>query len=128
MKGLFYLLLIPLFFACSENSVDEVAGNLSEQDSVTVLKDTVEIQEEPVIKNYEAKPYYTEGVGWGYVILVNDKPYINQPHIPAVPGTKGFSSEEKALKNANFVIYKLQNGIMPPSVTLDELDSLGVLD
>ncbi len=66
--------------------------------------------------------------GYGYKILIDGKVYINQASIPALSGNKGFSSPEKARKAANFVIYKIKNNILPPSVNRTELDSLGVLD
>ena len=65
---------------------------------------------------------------WGYQILKEGKLYINKPTIPAVQGNKGFKSEEAASKTAEFVILKLELGVMPPSVTIQELDSLNVLN
>jgi hypothetical protein len=65
--------------------------------------------------------------GFGYDILKNGSPYVHQPMIPAVPGNDGFSTEEKAGKAAAFVIYKIQHNILPPTVEVRELDSLGVL-
>jgi hypothetical protein len=66
--------------------------------------------------------------GWGYDIMNDGKIYIHQPNIPAIMGNNGFSSEEKAQEAGEFVIQKLKNNIVPPSVTPEELDSLGVLD
>jgi Domain of unknown function (DUF4907) len=66
--------------------------------------------------------------GWGYDIMINGEIHIHQPNIPAVMGNNGFSSEEKALMAGEFVIQKIKNNILPPSVTPEELDSLGVLD
>jgi hypothetical protein len=66
--------------------------------------------------------------GWGYNVLVDGKIYIHQPTVPAIMGNNGFSSEEKARRAGAFVISKIQNNIIPPSVTPEELDSLEVLD
>lgn len=66
--------------------------------------------------------------GWGYNILIDGRLYIHQPNIPAVMGNAGFSSEEKASKAGSFIVYKIRNNILPPSVTPEELDSLGVLN
>lgn len=66
--------------------------------------------------------------GWGYNILIDGRLYIHQPNIPAVMGNAGFSSEEKAAKAGSFIVYKIRNNILPPSVTPEELDSLGVLN
>ncbi|MCC7303236.1 MAG: DUF4907 domain-containing protein [Bacteroidia bacterium] len=65
--------------------------------------------------------------GFGYDIKIDGKTYIHQPNIPAVPGNDGFIEEERARKTGELVAYKVKNNIMPPSVTLEELDSLGVL-
>lgn len=64
---------------------------------------------------------------FGYDILIDGEPYIHQPHIPAVGGVSGFSSKEKAEIAGNYIIQKLNNNIIPPTISLDELDSLGVL-
>ena len=77
--------------------------------------------------NLSDSTYQTE-VGWGYDIKMNGKTYIHQPHIPSVGGNQGFSSQDKAQKAAAFVKYKIENNIMPPSVSPNELDSIGVLD
>ncbi|MDB5203561.1 MAG: hypothetical protein JWQ27_2970 [Ferruginibacter sp.] len=65
--------------------------------------------------------------GYGYDILRNGKVYIHQPMIPALPGNQGFSTAAQAQKAAEFVLYKINQQIMPPSVTAEELDSLGLL-
>ncbi len=66
--------------------------------------------------------------GWGYDILADGAIYIHQPNVPAIMGNNGFSSEENARKAGEFVIGKIRNNIVPPSVTPEELDSLGVLN
>jgi len=64
---------------------------------------------------------------YGYNILVNGKTVIHQLHMPALPGTKGFGTEEATRRVAAFVILKIRNGIFPPSISIKDLDSLGVL-
>lgn len=66
-------------------------------------------------------------IGWGYDIYLAGRMYVHQPHIPAVQGNKGFDTEADAKKTASFVIYKIRNNIIPPSLTVKELDSLGVI-
>jgi len=73
----------------------------------------------------EIQTFQTEK-GWGYDVFVDGKKYIHQEIIPAVPGTKGFDTEENAQKVADLVSHKISNNIMPPSVTPEELDSLGI--
>jgi hypothetical protein len=79
-----------------------------------------------VFKNdtVKAEPKLT---GFGYNILIYDALYVHQPHIPAINGNRGFKTKEQAAKAAEFVIYKIRNNIMPPSLSVEELDSLGTL-
>lgn len=79
---------------------------------------------------YEAKVFQIEGTegGFGYNIIEDGKLRIHQTSIPSVAGIRGFSSQEKAMKVAEFVIFKMKNKIFPPTVDRAELDSLQVLD
>ena len=70
---------------------------------------------------------FQENSEWGYDIFIDDKLYVHQPHIPAMSGNNGFKTEEDAKKAAEFVAYKIRNHVMPPSITPEELDSLGVI-
>ncbi len=67
------------------------------------------------------------GDTYGYNILMNGRILIHQPGVPALPGNEGFRTEEAAQKTAEYIIHKLRNNIFPPSMTVQELDSLGVL-
>ncbi len=82
------------------------------------------------LPKYEARVFKVESpaLGFGYNIFVDGVQKLNQTTIPSVSGNKAFSSPEKALKTAEFVIQKMQNGAFPPSVNEAELDSLGVLN
>ena len=66
------------------------------------------------------------GEGFGYDIYIDGKRYVHQPNIPAVAGNRGFSTEADAQKTAAFVAYKIIHNIMPPSVSVEELDSIGI--
>lgn len=66
------------------------------------------------------------GSGWGYEIYVGKKIFITQRNIPAIIGTKQFVSEAQANKVAELVIVKLKQKHSLPSVTVHELDSLGI--
>ena len=65
--------------------------------------------------------------GFGYDIYRNNALFIHQPTVPALPGNTGFANAANAIKTANLVVYKIQNNIMPPSVSVHELDSIGAL-
>ena len=65
--------------------------------------------------------------GFGYDIFIFDAMYVHQPNVPAINGNRGFKTKEQAKQAGELVAYKIKNNIMPPSVSINELDSLGVL-
>ncbi|MEP7232985.1 MAG: DUF4907 domain-containing protein [Ginsengibacter sp.] len=75
----------------------------------------------------ETEKEQTTSTGFGYDIYKYKVLYIHQPNIPALAGNQGFSTAANAQKAAKLVLYKIQNNILPPSVSIRELDSLGVL-
>ena len=64
---------------------------------------------------------------FGYDISIDGNSYVYQPTKPAVGGNAGFATEEDAKKVGEFVIKKIRNNIIPPSVTPEELKELGVI-
>lgn len=64
---------------------------------------------------------------FGYDILVYGKPLIHQPNIPGLPGNEGFSTQEGAQIVADFVVKKIRKNEMPPTVSMDDLNTMGVL-
>ncbi|MBA3899261.1 MAG: DUF4907 domain-containing protein [Bacteroidetes bacterium] len=64
--------------------------------------------------------------GWGYKIYAGQKVVIDQTHIPAISGVVAFYDKEQAEKTGKLVIAKIQSGIFPPTISITELDSLGV--
>lgn len=71
---------------------------------------------------------YQSEMGWGYRIFTGDSVLlIQQDMIPGLPGNAGFERQVDAERTAQLVIQKLNRGIFPPAVTLEELDSMQVL-
>jgi hypothetical protein len=58
---------------------------------------------------------------WGYDIFSDNRLYIHQPSVPGLPGNKGFATKAKAQKAADIVCQKIRKGIMPPTVSIEEL-------
>lgn len=85
-------------------------------------------QPAPLINNITIQTFANDSTlgGFGYNILVDGKIMVHQPNIPAVMGNRGFDTDEDASKTAALVSFKLKNNIMPPSVTIQELDSIGI--
>lgn len=66
--------------------------------------------------------------GWGYTIYKNSDEFIRQEMIPAVNGYFTFKNPQDAAKTAMLVVSKMSKKSGLPALTIDELDSLGVLD
>ena len=64
---------------------------------------------------------------FGYEILLYGKPLVHQASIPGLPGNEGFTTKEAAQTVADFVVKKIRNNEMPPTVTMENLKVLGVL-
>ena len=154
MKHIYFIFsFIIIFVSCSntdkektevkdhENVSDKSVPALEESKDLTFNKANVENIKMPTVDangnavrvatmkkaKVEIKVFQNaESSGFGYDIILDGHIYIHQPTIPALPGNNGFSTEEKAKKVAELVSFKIHNNIMPPTVEVRELDSLGV--
>lgn len=139
----FFVLLIVLCFtnACGSKQKDRQSPSLTpvadstkggvREGPPSFKKSPVQMQSDTTIEqdqqaNFMVKTFSSEE-GWGYDILIDGKIKVHQPFIPAVQGRKGFDTQEKAKKAAALMIQKLEQKIMPPRLTIEELDSLGAL-
>jgi len=64
---------------------------------------------------------------FGYDILLYRRPLVHQPNIPGLPGNEGFTTKDRAQTVADFVVKKIRNNQMPPTVTMEDLNNMGVL-
>ncbi len=85
-----------------------------------------ELVDKTVQQNELSFDVYSTGEGFGYSISSNNKKLIIQDHIPGIQGNQAFRSHEDATKVAELMIGKLENNIMPPSVTIEEMEQLGI--
>lgn len=108
----FSLMISILYFSCSKNE-----QNLTEKKTVNKY--------DKALLSYKV---YKVDSGWGYKIYKNKKVFIKQPIIPAINATIPFKTKKDAEKVAKLVIEKMQKQIGLPSISIEELDSLGVLD
>lgn len=112
MKNVYLTMLFFAFVSCSETSKDEEHVSW---DKVEMTSKSNEIQ--VVAVEYGPDEF-------GYQILQNGKLLIDQQHIPAVQGLKRFKSREEAQRLGNHVSGMIEKGIMPPTVSISDLDSL----
>lgn len=80
----------------------------------------------PQSKKYKGFVHKNDTGGWYYSIESNEKVLIIQRDIPAIAGDIAFSDSVQALKIADLMINKLERGIFPPGIFIDELDSLKI--
>ena len=123
-------------FACSEMPKSDKEIDGLDQDEKEVIIETDEVDSLPPLtenqtvskkSKYRFESFETPNVGWGYSIYEGTKEFIRQPHIPAIQGTQGFATKDQADRVAKEVVRKLDNGIMPPTLSVDEMRKLGAI-
>lgn len=112
MKVLIACLTVFFLFACQS------------EESLPSKKE--ETNKEQASEDYSYKITYTDEVGWGYQIFQGSKMIVDQKHIPAIQGLLGFKSKNEAESVAQHVLNKLNKGLFPPTVSKEELDSIGI--
>lgn len=76
-------------------------------------------------EDFSTEIFKTENGGFGYQIKLNDQVIINQEIIPAISMNASFKTEKDARNTAKLVVQKIKNKKVP-SVTVQELDSIGI--
>jgi hypothetical protein len=131
IKILTPLLVLTALLSCTEHKPEKVITEVVLQEPKPV-QEKVTVETPTVVKQTNSSAYtvqtnFSPETGWGYDILENNVVKIHQPHIPVVQGIRGFKTSDDAIKVGKKVIEKLDKGIMPPSLSLEEMQSLGVL-
>lgn len=116
MKYAFLIFIGVLMVSCGTENTDDLDVKLEKN------------SEQTSIPKYSSKVYYLQNVGWCYQVFRGTKMILNQKHIPAVQGIKGFETKEKAEIAVNFIMERVIAGNERPSVTPEELDSIGAID
>mgnify|MGYP006075737163 FL=1 len=116
MKYAFLIFIGVLMVSCGTENRDDLDVKLEKN------------SEQTSIPKYSSKVYYLQNVGWCYQVFRGTKMILNQKHIPAVQGIKGFETKEKAEIAVNFIMERVIAGNERPSVTPEELDSIGAID
>lgn len=130
MRHFYFLSIFCLtlsFASCSDQPQTEKKDSMPAQ---TAEHDSVQpgparpLQVEA--RTFEATDSTGKKTGWGYDLYVDGKRTIHQPIIPAVSGNSAFHSEADAKKTGDYAAQKFMRTGQFPSITLDELDSLGI--
>ena len=123
--GLFCLTLS--FASCTDQQKTENKDSVPEQ---VTQHDSAKTNSVPAIqveaRTFEASDSTGKKTGWGYDLYVDGKRTIHQPIIPAVPGNSAFRSETDAKKTGDYAAQKFMRTGQFPSITIQELDSLGI--
>ena len=126
MIRLTFSILLLLIFSCNgkkqnQHKETELTGNSESVFQIDTSKYSVRVFEiEPGGNN-------SEGFGFELTMKSSGNLKIRQPNIPAIQGNQPFITEEDARATAMLMINKLEKGIMPPAVTVEELDSIGII-
>ncbi|NRA11592.1 MAG: DUF4907 domain-containing protein [Crocinitomicaceae bacterium] len=115
MKYAYLIVIGMLLVSCVSEDTGSTEGNADHKEQSNKPR-------------YTSKVYLLQDVGWCYQIFKGSKIILNQKHIPAVQGIKGFETKEKAELAANFILERVNAGDERPSVTPEELDSIGAID
>jgi hypothetical protein len=124
-----HIVFVPLLLlgSCAEDS-DKVLDLRDSTSTEAVTSDDNKVKT-PILKksDWTYKVSMISEGNWGYQLFENGTMVINQTSIPAVQGTLGFETKEKAERTARFVLEKVNRGEFPPTVSREELESLNVL-
>lgn len=105
---------------------DNLKGYKAQKSQIeTTEKSSPQFPSSDTNSNYVLETIQLE-VGWGYEIYKDGSLLIRQKNIPAVQGVHTFETKEEAAKLGVYVLDKIKNGYFPPSVTVDEIDSLQI--
>jgi hypothetical protein len=78
------------------------------------------------VAQYEVQTFQSKDKTWGYNVIIDGKLYVRQETIPAISGTKGFKTQKDASAVGQLIVSKIKKGIIPPTVTVEELKGLGI--
>jgi hypothetical protein len=142
IRSLFAVLPLALLLSCSSQPKEEKKDSVVQNHDMNMTDEMHRLAADstkPKTNPYkdakiECKVFNNDSLkqesnphGYGYDIYLFDALYIHQPNIPAINGNRGYHTREQARTAATLVMYKIRNNIMPPALSIEELDSIGVL-
>lgn len=135
MKQLSFICLFILccLGACTSSESEKKNNNKTEVTQPTTNPPKTPRQQVSDYSNATFKTQIIDGkegtFGYAIQVTLNGKTQkIRQPHKPGLPGVRGFDTKEQAQKVADFVVNKIKTKGFPPTVTPEELATLGVMN
>lgn len=125
------IIAIALFSCTDQNEIIKVSSTTNSNHQPKLVNSLPRDKNEDTTNNvittsdYSVKSTKQEN-GWGYEIYKESKLLINQKNIPAVQGNQVFLTEKEALKVGELVLNKLLQNQFPPTITTEELTTLGI--
>ena len=110
------MLLAALMFGCGKQEKETATGH---SDQVLAAADSSAVAAAPA--NYRYQIIEAPENTFGYDVYRDEALFIHQPHIPGMPGIKGFAREDQARKAAELMIEKMKNGVVPPTLSEEEI-------
>lgn len=131
MRLLGLTILVLLSSRCDnqthKKAIEKTAPIALPQQKKSVRKTPQKASTNEQISTFHFETIFDPQIGWGYDIYQQDVLKIHQPHIPVIQGLKGFENATDAALVAKKVVEKLDAGMMPPTLTEQELIQLGVI-
>jgi len=118
VRAICIVLLTLLAFGCGKPK--ETTAELPPQD--TPATDSAAVVNEG--SSYRFEIIEAPEKTFGYDVYKNDAMFIHQPHIPGMPGVRGFDREDQAKKAAELMIDKMKNGVVPPTLSEEEIAAI----
>ncbi len=114
------------------NAQEEQFNPAFPQQNIDSLQHAIENQRAEIIEQMkDAKIQYlisrSENGGFGYYIFIDGQLLVDQKTIPAIQGNHAFHTNEDAEKVAQFVIEKIKQGYLPPTLTKDDIKELKIV-
>lgn len=117
-----FIYLFSILILCSCNKESKEIAQIQNSVITTVQENVIQTD-----KVYGFNVIQNADNTFGYQIYKDGVKVIRQEYMPAVPGNNGFKTETQAKALATLVINKLKNNIMPPTVSVEEVDSINSL-
>lgn len=126
MKIIVLIILVLVFVSCEDAVPKKSSEKSPENEDLTLTDKPVEAEKREKDSSVCEVRTVENSLGWGYEVWQNGAMVIKQEHIPAVQGIHAFSSQEQAQKAAEIIKAKIEQGIFPPTMSMAELQSIGV--